>query len=313
MHHRTRSASRAARGIGFCRALGRLGAVACSAVVLAIAGSPAGLAFAAEAPPAPAAAAAPEAAAAEAAAAADPGLVIGDAAAAERAVEAAAEAPPSGALSPDTIATKAPPKGFIWSVLRDVMVDEISDTYLYVKSSKKAQSSRAVPIPKDRAVLATCIAGGTIDDLVRGATITVKFDSKGEVKPEIVIQEKVVVEVLKNAKVLDRGGNKLYIVTEDGQSRGFSIEGDATAWNGVVEGGDASGLLMGAKVTVTYDPSGREALKIRIDEPSPKALTGKVSGGGGCGCDARGGATPSAGSLAFALAMLALLLRRRRA
>lgn len=314
MFHRPAPTGRSSRCVGLVpREVRGVEGAAAAALLAMLALAPG--ARAEEAPAAaPAAAAAPVVQTAPAAPAAPAPIVIGSEAAAVKAVEAAAEATPAGTLTPETMATKDPPRGFIWSVLRDVLIDEVSDTYLYVKSSKKAQSSRAVPIPKDRKLLATCIAGGTVDDLVRGTTITVKFDSKGEVKPEIVIQEKVEIEVLKGAKVLDRGGNKLYVVTADGQSRGFEIEGDASAWNEVVEGGDASGLLMGAIVTVQFDPSGREPLKIHIDQPSPKALTGKVSGGGGgCGCDTRGGGAPSAGSLAFALAMLALVLRRRRA
>ncbi|MCB9739979.1 MAG: hypothetical protein H6747_12000 [Deltaproteobacteria bacterium] len=235
-----------------------------------------------------------------------------EAAAAEKAKAAAAEKAPDGALTPETIAIAEPPKGFRYSVLRDVQIDEVAANYLYVKASKTAQSTRAVPIPKDRELLKGCIAGGVPDDLQRGAVVTVKFDPKGVVRPEIVLQTKVEIEELKGIKVIDRGGTKLYVTTPDGGQRGFAIEGDPSGWNDVVEGGDASGLLGGAVIDLRFDPSGREPLKIKIVTPSPKAERAKPEAGG-CGCSVRGGgSSPTAGALGLLLLCLAGLLLRRR-
>lgn len=241
-----------------------------------------------------------------------------EAAAAEKAKAAAAgaapaaDAAPDAALTPETIAIAEPPKGFRYSVLRDVRIDEVAANYLYVKASKTAQSTRAVPIPKDRELLKGCVAGGGPDDLQRGAVVTVKFDPKGVVRPEIVLQTKVEIEELKGIKVIDRGGTKLYVTTPDGGQRGFAIEGDPSGWNDVVEGGDASGLLGGAVIDLRFDPSGREPLKIKIVTPSPKAERAKPDGGG-CGCSVRGGgSSPTAGALGLLLLCLAGLLLRRR-
>lgn len=234
-------------------------------------------------------------------------LQIGTAAEAAAAI-AGVPAPQEASLTTATVATRPAPKGFLFSVVRDVLVDEVQGTWLYVKIDKRATTTRAIPIPLDRAILAECIAGGGVDDLVKGATITARFDPKGEVRPQIVLQAKVAIEVLENATVIDRGGNKLYVSTADGKARGFAIEGDASAWAEAVEGGDASALLTGAKVTIRFDPSGREPLRVKILQPSSKAAG---RSGGGCGCDSRGALPPSSGAIGLVAALAALWLRQR--
>lgn len=224
----------------------------------------------------------------------------------------AAELPADAtSLSADTMARQKAPKGFHYSLLRDVLIDDVASNYLYVKASKTASSTRAVPIPNDPAILAECVAGGAPADLQRGAVVTVRFDPKGVMRPEIVLQSKVEIEELRGVRVIDRGGTKLYVTTPDGGQRGFAIEGDPSGWNDVVAGGDASGLLAGAVIDLRYDPSGREALQIKIVTPSPQAR--KTGGGDGCGCSVRGQRqAPSLGAALLLVASLGLLWRRRR-
>ncbi len=87
----------------------------------------------------------------------------------------AAQAP----LSDDTVATAPKPKGFRYSILREVLIDDMDSTRLYVKRSKRAKTTTAVPIPKDRPLLAECVDIGKVDDLQRGATITARYDPRG--------------------------------------------------------------------------------------------------------------------------------------
>lgn len=220
---------------------------------------------------------------------------------------AAAGAKADEPLTEKTIARAIAPPHFRFSIIRSVLVDDLSGTYLYVRANKTA-TTKSVPVPADRTVLASCIAGGNVDDLVRGATVTVRFDPAGRYRPDILVEKKVEVEALLGAKVLDRGGNKLYIVTSEGKARGFEIEGDAKAWNDVVAGGDASGLLAGAVVDVHFDPSGRSPLRVKIITPAG----GAKRDSDGCGCSlAAGGAAPTGGAVALIAAALALILRRR--
>jgi MYXO-CTERM domain-containing protein len=195
---------------------------------------------------------------------------------------AQAEAP----LTPETMATAEKPKGFRYSVIQDGIVDDLSGTILYVKASKDAKTTSATPVPMDRTLLAKCVTGGTVDDLVKGAVVTVKFDPRGVVRPEITVQSKPEVEVLEGAKVVDRGGNKLYVVTKDGQQRGFALEGGAAAWDTVVSNGKADDLKPGTAIRVEFDPSGRLPLKVALLQPVA-AVKDK-----GCGCSVRAGARP---------------------
>ena len=203
-------------------------------------------------------------------------------------------------LNADNMATAPKPAGFRYAIIRDGVVDDISETLLYVKARKGAQTSRAVPVPKDRKLLASILAGGGVDDLIKGTIVTVRYDPKGVVRPEIVIQGKVEVEVLDGAKVIDRGGNKLYVTTAEGQSRGFEIEGGAEAWKSVVVNGPASALVAGAKVRISHDPSGRQPLQIHLLDPPVAAAKDK-----GCGCSVGGAAGgPPVGALLLALGCL---------
>jgi hypothetical protein len=216
--------------------------------------------------------------------------------------------PPAAAttLTAETMAVAPKPPGFRYAIIRDGLVDDISDTLLYVKGSKAAKTSRAVPIPKDRKLLATLIAGGTVDDLVKGTQLTVRYDPKGVVRPEIVIQDKAVLEVIDGAKVIDRGGNKLYVSMADGSSRGFEIEGGAAAWKTVVENGPVSALVGGARVRIHFDPSGRQSLRIELlDPPKPESKDK------GCGCSVAGGGHVPAGSLLFLAVCFWAIARRR--
>lgn len=227
-------------------------------------------------------------------------------------VEAAVAAPEGATvLSADTIATAARPVGFRYAVIREGVIDDVGETLLYVKARKEAKTSRAVPIPKDRALLASCIAGGTVDDLVKGARVSVRYDGKGVVRPEIVILSQVTLEVIDGARVIDRGGSKLYVSTPEGGTRGFQIEGGAAAWEGVVQGGPTSALVAGARVRIEHDPSGRQPLKITLLDP-PKTEAGSDKG---CGCavvapGAGAGRWPAAAALA--LWLLGMLVWRGR-
>ncbi|MCO4762398.1 MAG: hypothetical protein KC502_12885 [Myxococcales bacterium] len=224
----------------------------------------------------------------------------------------AAAAAEAAKLTPETIATQAKPKGFRYSILRDVWVDEIAATMLYVKKNKRAKTTKAVPIPKDRKLLDSCIAGGTSADLKRSTIITVKFDPKGVVRPQIVIAKQVKVETL-HGKVLDIGGPKLYLALDDHSKRGFAVKTYAD-WNEVVQNGQATDLKRGAAITVVFDPSGEQGLKITLDKP-PSATDEAKKSDGGCGCSATKPRSSHApvGAALLIVGCAALWLRRRRA
>lgn len=217
---------------------------------------------------------------------------------------------PATTLNADNMATAPKPEGFRYAIIRDGLVDDVSETLLYVKANKGAQTSRAVPIPRDRELLASLLAGGAVDDLIKGAIVTVRYDPKGVVRPEIVLQGKVKLEVIDSAKVIDRGGNKLYVTTPEGGNRGFEIEGGAQAWKTVVVNGPASALVAGARIRITHDPSGREPLRISLLDPPLPAVKDK-----GCGCSVRAatGGIPLGALLLGTGCLLAIGWRRRRA
>lgn len=215
--------------------------------------------------------------------------------------------PQPAALTADTMATADKPAGFTYSIVRDALVDDLTETLLYVKANKEAKTMTAVPVPKDRARLGACVAGGKVEDLVRGTVVTVEYDPKGVVKPQIVIQSVSQLEVLDGAKVMDRGGNKLFILTADGKNRGFEIEGGQAAWDSVVEGGKSADLKPGTPVRITFDPSGRQPLKVVLLGPPAAAAPAKRHG---CDASPRPAQTlPLLGMLAVAC----LVLRRRPA
>jgi hypothetical protein len=224
---------------------------------------------------------------------------------------AAAPAP----LTDDTVATAPKPKGFRYSILRNVLIDEVGSTRLYVKKSKKSKTTTAVPIPKDRGLLASCIKGGQVDDLQRGATATVRFDPRGVVRPFITVIETSKLEVMSQAKVLDIAGTTLYIIYGEGykEKRGFKIEGTYKDWDHVVTNGTGPDLKAGMRIRVTHDPSGRQPLQVTLlDPPSKdaKAAAGKK----GCGCDIRGQAPAGTTAVSAVLLFLclAMVLRRRQ-
>ncbi len=232
------------------------------------------------------------------------------AAKAAQVVNVAHEVTPTGQpLTAETMATAPKPAGFAYAILRDGIVDELGETLLYVKATKDAQTTTAVPVPKDRALLAQCLAGGKLDDLVHGATVTARYDPRGVVRPEIIINTTPAIEVLDDAKIVDRAGSKLFVLTADKQTRAFSIEGGAAAWASVVQNGVADDLTPGAVVKIEYDPSGRDGIKITLKNPP---LPAAPVADKGCGCSVSGGprALPWA-SLLFALGAVALVLRRR--
>lgn len=222
-----------------------------------------------------------------------------------------AASPTEAPLTQDTIATAEKPKGFRYSVIQDGIVDDLSGALLYVKASKEAKTTTAAPVPKNRELLAKCITGGGPDDLVKGAVVTVKFDPRGVVRPEITVQSKPEVEVLDHAKVLDRGGNKLYVTTQDGGQRGFSLEGGAAAWDSVVTNGKADDLKPGTPIRVEFDPSGRLPLKVTLLNPpgaGPAKATDK-----GCGCSVHSGARPvPIGAWLLGAGLFAVWVWRRR-
>jgi MYXO-CTERM domain-containing protein len=214
------------------------------------------------------------------------------------------------AITADTIATAPKPADFQYAIVRSGWVDDLSETLLYVKSTKGADTSIAVPVPRDRKLLATLIAGGTLDDLVTGTVLTVRYDPRGVVRPEIIIEKASRVEILENAKVLDRGGNKLFVLTADGQHRGFQIEGGPAEWQQVVKNGQAASLVAGAKVRIAYDPSGRLPLEITVVEAPPNAKAADR----GCGCRVTSGAPdPGVGAgVLLGLVLVGLAALRRR-
>jgi hypothetical protein len=210
-------------------------------------------------------------------------------------------------LTPQTMATKSRPAGLRVSVGYGVTIDSLSGNYLYVRQSPESRTTTAVPVPLDRTLLATLVHEGTVDDLVKGTVIDVKYDSRGVYQPDITIKEKVEVQVLNGAKVFDRGPTTLYVTTADGTSRGFRAPNDD--WTGLVHGGTYQDLKPGTKVNIRFDPLGREDLSVTIVEKPAPVPERKSSGG--CGCDVRGRALPTWGSLLFAMLALAAVVRRR--
>ena len=95
-------------------------------------------------------------------------------------------APPAGTIAAGTLAVAASPTdsagaagfataekpaGFRYSMVTEVWVDSLAATYLYVRRDKKSTMTTAVPVPADRALLALCVTGGSIDDLVPGTIV----------------------------------------------------------------------------------------------------------------------------------------------
>ncbi len=241
-------------------------------------------------------------------------------AAAGSAAPAAAEPPaavsPAVAASPtfaDTMATAEKPKGFAYNLMNGAVVEQLVDTYLYIKSSAQSKVSITVPVPRDRAFFAKCITGGTPEDLVRGAVINARYDPAGAVRPVIEIVEKVTIEVYEDARVLDRGGKRLYIRAPDGREKGFELEGGPAAWDEVIEGAKFADLVPGSIVRVEHDPGGRQAIKITFkSKPADLNADGSKKGTGrGCGCDVRAPLGPDGGPLALGALLLGIWLRRR--
>lgn len=233
--------------------------------------------------------------------AANPAIAV----AATPTVAPAADPPP---LTADTMATAPKPPDFRYAVATEVIVAELSETMLYVKATKAATTMTAIPVAKDRAILAQCVTGGKVEDLVKGTVITAKYDPRGVVRPEIAIVSTTEIEILDDAKVMDRGGSKLFVLTKEGQTRAFSMEGGTAAWDSVVTGGTAADLKPGVKVRIEFDPSGRESLKIALKEPAKGAEPVDK----GCGCDAKGQNRSFPWSCGFfAAAVFGLLVRRR--
>jgi MYXO-CTERM domain-containing protein len=232
--------------------------------------------------------------------------------------EVAPVAPPAAmtpAFTEDTRATAEKPQGFAYSILRDAYVDDVRETYLYIKSSPEAKSSVTVPIPKNRELLAQCIKGGSVEDLVHGAIATVRYDPTGVVRPDIEISQKVEVEVYDDARVLDRGGTRLYIRTKDGREKGFNLDGGAPAWDEVIEGAKFNDLVPGTLIRVEHDPGGRKAIRVVFKQ---KAIELDSSGNvkaaksdKGCGCDTRAGELPW-GAAGLGAVLLGLVVSRRQ-
>lgn len=225
------------------------------------------------------------------------------------AVNVAAEVTPAGAITADTIATAPKPEGFAYTIVREATVDELSETLLYVKTSKDAKTMTAIPVPKDRALLAQCLAGGGVAELVHGVQVTARYDPRGVVRPEIIINAVPAIEVLDDVKIVERAGSKLFVLMADKTTRAFAIEGGAAAWATVVQNGKAEDLVNGAMVKIEYDPTGREGIKITLKTPPPQAAPAEDKG---CGCSVYGGQRPLPwASVLFALGAVALVRRRR--
>lgn len=217
------------------------------------------------------------------------------------------------AFTEETRATAEKPEGFSYSILRDAYIDDVRETYLYMKSSPAAGASVTVPIPKNRELLAKCITGGTVDDLVHGAIATVRYDPIGVVRPVIEIVKKQEVEIYDDARVLDRGGSRLYIRTADGREKGFNLDGGSAAWDEVIEGAKFADLVAGTTIRVEHDPGGRTPIRVVFKK---KALELDVKGNvvtkdKGCGCDSSGGGL-SYGAAGLTALLLGLWVARRR-
>ncbi len=230
--------------------------------------------------------------------------------------EAAAVAAPAAvtpAFTEETRATAEKPEGFAYTILREAYIDDVRETYLYMKSSPAAGASVTVPIPKNRELLAQCITGGTVDDLVHGAIATVRYDPIGVVRPAIEIVKKQEVEIYDDARVLDRGGNRLYIRTADGREKGFNLDGGPTAWDEVIEGAKFADLVAGTTIRVEHDPGGRKPIRVVFKKKAAELdVKGNVvSKDKGCGCDTSGGSL-NWGAAGFGALMLGLLASRRR-
>ena len=211
------------------------------------------------------------------------------------------------------MATGEKPKGFAYNLMNGSVVAELNESYLYIKSSPQSKISVTVPVPKNREFFNKCITGGTFEDLVRGAVVNVKYDPAGNVRPVIEIVEKVVVEVYEDARILDRGGNRIYIRAADGREKGFELDGGPAAWDAVIEGAKFADLVPGTIVRVEHDPGGRTAIRI-IFKRKPADLNAdgsKKSSGRGCGCDVRAKAPLGSGEVGLALLVLALWVSPR--
>lgn len=246
-----------------------------------------------------------------------PALAAADAIAPVAPAPAAPPAAPPAAVTPafteETRATAEKPAGFAYTILRDAYIDDVRETYLYMKSSAAAGASVTVPIPKNRELLANCITGGGVDDLVHGAIATVRYDPAGVVRPAIEIVKKQEVEIYDDARVLDRGGNRLYIRTADGREKGFNLDGGPPAWDEVIEGAKFADLVAGTTIRVEHDPGGRKPIRVVFKKKAVELdVKGDVvSKDKGCGCDTSGGSL-SFGAAGFGALMLGLLASRRR-
>ncbi|MBM4345383.1 MAG: hypothetical protein FJ100_18585 [Deltaproteobacteria bacterium] len=211
------------------------------------------------------------------------------------------------------MATAEKPKGFAYNLMNGAVVEQLVDTYLYIKSSPQSKVSITVPVPRDRAFFAKCITGGTPDDLVRGAVINARYDPAGVVRPVLEIVEKVSIEIYDDARVLDRGGKRLYIRAPDGREKGFELEGGPAAWDEVIEGAKFVDLVPGSIVRVEHDPGGRQAIKITFKrKPADLNSDGRTKGASrGCGCDVRDPRGPDAGAFALAALLLGAIAARR--
>jgi len=133
------------------------------------------------------------------------------------------------------------------------------------------------------------------------------------VRPDITILKKAELEIYDDAKVLDRGGDRLYINTAEGFAKGFALEGGAAAWDEVIEGAKFNDLVAGTLIRVENDPSGRKPIRVIFKQKAPNIDASGVKKDRGCGCDLRPSDGISMGSGLLSAALLALVwLRRQR-
>ena len=153
------------------------------------------------------------------------------------------------------------------------------------------------------------VGWGGVAELVHGVQVTARYDPRGVVRPEIIINAVPAIEVLDDVKIVERAGSKLFVLMADKTTRAFAIEGGAAAWATVVQNGKAEDLVNGAMVKIEYDPTGREGIKITLKTPPPQAAPAEDKG---CGCSVYGGQRPLPwASVLFALGAVALVRRRR--
>lgn len=238
--------------------------------------------------------------------------------------EVAGEDAEQAPITAETMATAEKPKGFRYRIIRGGIIDDIDANTIYVKRKPDSERTTAVPIPKDRELLATCIEGGKLEDLKRNTTAEFRYDPRGVVRPKITIESVPELQRIENAKIIALMGATLYYNKADGEKKGLKIEGGYEQWDEVVTNGTKELLRPGVFIDLTWDPGGEEKTQITLRDPAKaKEIAARFEAGAhsaegqGCGCKVSGGGRggPGRGALGFlaGLAIVFMAVRRRHA